>query len=141
MENMELQNTFQVTKYTQIPADQRSIQFTRGGTTTTFEPAEELVPSTLESDNESVEEELETLERACHVEDQADHKEEGEESVDLDAAGSRCGAGNGRSEYVSGEREGEEDIPEESQRIRSRSTRDIVNMDPNVLRHRLSLML
>ena len=46
---MELQNTFQVTNYTHIPVDQRSIQFTPGGTTTTFEPAEGLVPSTVES--------------------------------------------------------------------------------------------
>ena len=130
---MELQNTFQVTNYTHIPADRRSIQFTPGGTTTTFEPAEELVPPTVESDDDSVEEELETLERACHVEDQADHEEEGEESVDRDAAESRGGAGNGRSEYMSDEEEGEEDIPEESERIRSRSTRDIFNMNPNVL--------
>ena len=114
---MELQNTFQVTNYTHIPADQRSIQFTPGGTTTRVEPAQELVPPTVESDDESVEEELETLERAGHVEDQADQEEEGEESVDRDAAESRGGGGNGKSEYVSGEEEGEEDISEETEPI------------------------
>ena len=34
---------------------------------------------------------------------------------------------------MSGKEEGEEDIPEESELIRSRSVRDIINMNPNVL--------
>lgn len=64
---MELENTSQVTNYKHIPANQRSIQFTPSSTATTFQQAERLVRPNTDSDHESMEKELETFEKGCHV--------------------------------------------------------------------------
>ena len=86
MGGMESENTFQVANYRHIPADQWSIQFTPGGTAITIETTqaldEEFVVPDPESDDESIEEELEMLERARYGEEQADHEEECEENIE-----------------------------------------------------------
>jgi len=142
---MGLENTFQVVNYAHIPADQRSIQFTPGGTATTFETTQDLEEGLLvpdvESDNESIEEELETLERSCHIEEQADHEEECDENIESGgrsweesgsggSGGGHCDSGN---ESDGGQGEGEEDIPEAHQSSRRGRTGDVVNMDPSIL--------
>jgi len=134
----EFGSTFQVTNYTHIPASQKSIQFTPGGTTTTFAQAERLVPPNAESDNESMEEELETLERTHHMEELADHEEEGEERIEsgsADSNGSPCNSGDDcESASDCGEEGDEEDIQAEGQDSNSRTGYDRdINRDPNIL--------
>lgn len=133
----EFGSTFQVTNYTHIPASQKSIQFTPGGTTTTFAQAERLVPPNAESDNESMEEELETLERTHHMEELADHEEEGEERIEsgsADSNGSPCNSGDCESASDCGEEEDEEDIQAEGQDSNSRTGYDRdINRDPNIV--------